>query len=65
MLGRTPSRRKKQAATRYVQTREGGYRAAQTPSIPASMDGPQIRPIVSTQNGRPATGTPGPANSQT
>ena len=64
MLSRT-STRKKQAATRYVQTREGGYRPAQTPSIPTSMNGPQIRPIVSAPKGRPASGTPGPANSQT
>ena len=55
---------KRQAGTRYMETKEGGYRPAETPSIPASMNGPQIRPITPTSAKRPAPGTPGSSNSQ-
>jgi len=54
---------KKHASTRYVESREG-YQPVRTPSIPRSMNGPQIRPIAPVSTGLPAPAAPGPPVSQ-
>jgi hypothetical protein len=42
--------------TKLVEIREGGYRPAETPAIPAAMIGPQIVPIKPAES----TATPAP-----